>query len=238
MTALRPVTADITRAAAATGEAAGADEGAGRERAVLALDTLLDSDSPRIDGEDGERVRQLAELEAPLPPVLVHRATLRVIDGMHRVRAARLRGDDTIEAEFFDGGDTDAFALAVRLNIAHGLPLTQADRAAAAERLLRARPSWSDRRIAAGTGLSAGTVAAVRRRSTAQDEQLNTRVGRDGRVRPLRAAEGRLRASQVIAANPGATLREIAAVAGIATATAKDVRDRMRQGRGPLPAGR
>ncbi|WP_420038161.1 ParB/RepB/Spo0J family partition protein (plasmid) [Streptomyces sp. cg28] len=238
MTALRPVTADITRAAVATGEAAGADEGAGRERAVLALDTLLDSDSPRIDGEDSERVRQLAELEAPLPPILVHRATLRVIDGMHRVRAARLRGDDTIEAEFFDGGDTDAFALAVRLNIAHGLPLTQADRAAAAERLLRARPSWSDRRIAAGTGLSAGTVAAVRRRSTAQDEQLNTRVGRDGRVRPLRAAEGRLRASQVIAANPGATLREIAAVAGIATATAKDVRDRMRQGRGPLPAGR
>ncbi|WP_353947374.1 ParB/RepB/Spo0J family partition protein (plasmid) [Streptomyces sp. HUAS MG91] len=238
MTALRPVTADITRAAVATGEAARADEGAGRERAVLALDSLLDSDSPRIDGEDSERVRRLAELEAPLPPILVHRATLRVIDGMHRVRAARLRGDDTIEAEFFDGGDTDAFALAVRLNIAHGLPLTQADRAAAAERLLRARPSWSDRRIAAGTGLSAGTVAAVRRRSTAQDEQLNTRVGRDGRVRPLRAAEGRLRASQVIAANPGATLREIAAVAGIATATAKDVRDRMRQGRGPLPAGR
>ncbi|MFJ9041489.1 hypothetical protein ACIRF8_33605 [Streptomyces sp. NPDC102406] len=231
MTGLRPVTAHITRA----------PDGSGRRRATLALHTLLDSDSPRLDGEDAERVRQLAELDAPLPPILVHSATLRVIDGMHRVRAARLRGDDTIEAEFFDGDDgddTDAFALATRLNIAHGLPLTQADRAAAAERLLRARPSWSDRRIAADAGLSAGTVAAIRRRSTAGDEQLNTRIGRDGRVRPLRATEGRLRASQVIAANPTATLREIAAVAGIATATAKDVRDRMRQGQGPLPAGR
>ncbi|WP_394425953.1 ParB/RepB/Spo0J family partition protein [Streptomyces sp. SGAir0957] len=227
MTGLRTVTADITRA----------PDGPGR-RAVLALRTLLDSDSPRLDGEDAGRIRHLAELDAPLPPILVHRATLRVIDGMHRVRAARLRGDTTIEAEFFDGDATDAFALATRLNIAHGLPLTQADRAAAAERLLRARPSWSDRRIAADAGLSAGTVAAIRRRSTVQDEQLNTRIGRDGRVRPLQATEGRLRASQVIAANPAATLREIAAVAGIATATAKDVRDRMRQGQGPLPPGR
>lgn len=27
-----------------------------------------------------------------MPPIVVHRATMRVIDGMHRVRAAKLRG--------------------------------------------------------------------------------------------------------------------------------------------------
>ena len=211
---------------------------AGRRRATVPVDALLDSDSPRINGENGERVQMLARLESPLPPILVHRETMRVIDGMHRLKAVRLRGDDTIDVEFFEGGEVEAFALAVRLNISHGLPLSQADRTAAAQRLLRARPYWSARRIAAGVGLAAGTVAAIRRRSTGQNEQLNARVGRDGRIRPLRATEGRLRASQVIAANPGASLREIAEQAGIATATAKDVRDRIRQGQDPLPAKR
>ncbi|MFF0885037.1 ParB and winged helix-turn-helix domain-containing protein [Streptomyces sp. NPDC003456] len=209
---------------------------AARPRATVPVDAPLDSDSPRIDGEDGEHVRMLAAVRSPLPPILVHRETMRVIDGMHRLKAARLRGDDTIDVEFFDGGEVEAFALGVWLNIAHGLPLSQADRTAAAQRMLRARPHWSDRRIAAGVGLSAGTVAAVRRRSTGQNGQSNTRVGRDGRIRPLEATEGRLRASRVIAANPGASLREIAEQAGIAPATAKDVRDRIRRGQDPLPS--
>ncbi|MER6916887.1 ParB N-terminal domain-containing protein [Streptomyces sp. NPDC000594] len=209
-------------------------------RASVALAALLPSDSPRVDGESDDHVRLLAELDGPLPPILVHRPTMRIIDGMHRVRAAGLRGDQEIEAEFFDGEPEDAFALAVRLNVAHGLPLSQADRTAAATRILTARPYWSDRRIAANTGLAAGTIAAIRRRSTVQGEQLNTRTGRDGRIRPLHAAEGRLRASQIIAAHPDASLREIAQRAGIATATAKDVRDRIRKGQDPvarLPRG-
>lgn len=233
---LQLVTAGGTPAAVDAAAAAG--QPAGRRRATVPVDSLLDSDSPRIDGENGERVQMLAGLESPLPPILVHRETMRVIDGMHRLKAARLRGDHTIDVEFFEGGEVEAFALAVWLNITHGLPLSQADRTAAAQRILRARPYWSDRRIAANAGLAAGTVAAIRRRSTGQNEQLNTRVGRDGRVRPLQATEGRLRASQVIAANPGASLREIAEQAGIATATAKDVRDRIRQGQDPLPSGR
>ncbi|MET7441766.1 ParB/RepB/Spo0J family partition protein [Streptomyces sp. NPDC004082] len=203
-------------------------------RATVPVEVLLDADSPRIEGESAARVRMLAELGSPLPPILVHRHTMRVIDGMHRLKAVRLRGEDTIEVEFFDGGPAEAFALAVRLNISHGLPLTPADRTAAAQRILAACPYWSDRRIAATAGLAAGTVASLRRRSSGQDEQLNTRVGRDGRIRPLQATEGRLRASRVIAANPGASLRQIAEQAGIATATAKDVRDRIRQGQDPL----
>ncbi|MEU2084758.1 ParB N-terminal domain-containing protein [Streptomyces albus] len=206
-------------------------------RAVLPVHALVAADSPRLNGEDAEHVRALADLTEALPPILVHRETLRVIDGMHRLRAARLRGDETIEVDFFEGDESDAFALAVRLNITHGLPLSRADRMAAARRLLAMYPYWSNRRIAANAGLSASTIGAMRRRSTGHDEQLSARVGQDGRVRPLRAAEGRLRAGQVIEANPGASLREIAQQAGVAVATAKDVRDRIRQGRDPVPDG-
>ncbi|CAM5488684.1 ParB/RepB/Spo0J family partition protein [Streptomyces griseomycini] len=205
-----------------------------KPRTTVPLAALKPSDSPRAEGESEEHVKLLAALETPLPPLLVHRPTMRVIDGMHRLRAAELRGESEVEVEFFDGEPEEAFALAVRLNVAHGLPLTLADRTAAAARILAARPTWSDRRIAADTGLSAGTVAAIRRRSTPQSEQSNVRMGRDGRVRPLHAAEGRQRASRIIAAHPEASLREIAQQAGIATATAKDVRDRMRRGEDPV----
>ncbi|MFI6093677.1 hypothetical protein [Streptomyces sp. NPDC051218] len=204
------------------------------QRATVAIGTLLPSDSPRVNGEVNDHVKLLAELDAPLPPILVHRPTMRVIDGMHRLRGAELRGEKDVEVEFFDGEPEEAFALAVRLNVSHGLPLTLADRTAAATRIVAARPQWSDRRIAANTGLAASTVSAIRRRSTTQGEQSNTRMGRDGRVRPLHAAEGRQRASQIIAAHPDASLREIAQRAGIATATAKDVRDRIRLGQDPV----
>ncbi|WP_216591495.1 ParB/RepB/Spo0J family partition protein [Streptomyces brasiliscabiei] len=214
------------------------EEGRARRTAVVDIDSLRASDSPRLGGENRDHVRMLAEQEDPLPPVLVHHPSMRVIDGMHRLAAARLRGADTIAVEYFDGDEGEVFALSVELNIAHGLPLSQADRAAAAERILDSHPYWSDRRVATNAGLAPSTVAAIRRRSTSRSDQLNApRVGRDGRVRPLQATEGRLRASQVIAANPTASLREIAERAGIATATAKDVRDRLRRGQDPLPQG-
>jgi ParB-like chromosome segregation protein Spo0J len=233
---LRPaVVADISPVAAEVSRVTGA----ARDRpAVVPIGALLASDSPRLKGENAEHVQTLAKLRDTLPPILVHPETMRVIDGMHRLRAARLRGDETIAVEYFKGSEDDVFALSVRLNIAHGLPLSREDRMAAAGRLLKAYPYWSNRRIAVNAGLSATSIASLRRRSADQDEQLTARVGRDGRVRPLRASEGRLRASQVIAANPHASLREIAERAGIAAATAKDVRDRMRRGEDPVPSRR
>ncbi|MEU4211582.1 streptomycin biosynthesis protein [Streptomyces sp. NPDC026206] len=154
---------------------------------------------------------------------------------MHRLRAARLRGDERIAVRFFDGSAEDAFVHAVRVNTRHGLPLTPADRSAAAERIIRSHPHWSDRLIASATGLAASTVAVLRRRTTGQAPQVTARTGRDGRVRPLNAAEGRRRAGALIAAKPQASLREIADGAGIAVGTARDVRLRLRQGQDPVP---
>ncbi|MFI8420357.1 ParB/RepB/Spo0J family partition protein [Streptomyces sp. NPDC085479] len=196
--------------------------------------SLRSADSPRLDPEDTEHIRTLAQSESALPPIVVHRPTMRVVDGTHRVRAAVRRGDDRIDARFVDGDEDEAFLLAVRLNIAHGLPLTLADRRAAAARILRSHPQWSDRAIGETTGLAAKAVAALRAESAADVPGLHSRIGRDGRRRPLSAAEGRRSAGELVKANPHAPLRQIAREAGISLGTASDVRARVLRGEDPV----
>jgi ParB-like chromosome segregation protein Spo0J len=203
--------------------------------AVLLISSLLPADSPRVAGEDIQHARLLADSDAELPPILVHRKTLRVIDGMHRLRAAVLRGEEKIKVRLFDGSEDAAFVIAVEANIAHGLPLSLVDREVAAARIVASYPQWSDRAIAVITGLSAKTVGAIRRRVTADLPQLHSRIGLDGRVRPLNGADGRRRASELFALHPNASLREIAKDAGISPGTARDVRERMRRGEDPVP---
>jgi ParB-like chromosome segregation protein Spo0J len=209
---------------------------------------LRAGDSPRIAGPDETRARRLAATGAALRPIIVHRPTLRVIDGAHRLRAAVLRGLPTIAARYFDGPEHDAFVLAVVTNTAHGLPLTRADRTRAAERILVSHPGWSDRAIAGVAGLAPGTVAAIRRDLATRDlatrdlaaggrspAGATARVGLDGRVRPVDAEAGRRRAAAVVERFPQASLREIASRAGISTGTAWDVRERIRRGEDPVP---
>lgn len=203
----------------------------------VALSELLPSDSPRLAGENAEHVRALADSDAELPPIVVHRPSMRVIDGMHRLHAAVLRGVETIDVRFIEDADgRDLFVLAVKANIAHGLPLTLADREAAAQRIVISHPQWSDRSIAAATGLAPRTVRAIRDRAGADIPQLNGRIGQDGRVRPLSSAEGRTRASEILAANPDVPLRQVAQQAGISLGTASDVRKRLLRGEDPVPA--
>ena len=64
---------------------------------VVPLDSLRPADSPRSSGEDEAHARMLADLDVDLPPVLVNRRTMRIIDGSHRVIAASLRGERTKE---------------------------------------------------------------------------------------------------------------------------------------------
>lgn len=204
---------------------------------VLPLNSLVPADSPRQAGVDAAHARVLAEL-APdrLPPILVHRPTSRVIDGMHRLNAATLRGDSTIRARLVDCSEERAFLLAVESNTSHGLPLSLADRRVAADRIMAAHPDWSDRAVGLIAGLSGRSVAGLRNLSPERSQHASTRIGRDGRARPVNGAEGRRRASEVITAHPSATLREIAKDAGISLGTARDVRERMRRGEDPLPA--
>jgi ParB-like chromosome segregation protein Spo0J len=209
---------------------------------LLPVDSLQTFDSPRLAGENLEHTRMLANVDTKLPPIIVHRATMRVIDGTHRLGAARLRGDVLIEARMFDGSEQEAFVLGVQANITHGLPLSVPDRTLAAERIIEANPTWSDRAIASATGLGARTIGTIRRRLQAEsggEGQIKARIGRDGRVRPLDNTEGRLRAVDFIKRQPDASLREIARNAGVSPSTARDVRNRIERGEDPFPsAGR
>src|SRR5579862_186687 len=82
----------------------------------VAIGDLAAGDSPRLDGINDAHVKRLAECGAELPPILVHRPTMRVIDGMHRLRAAASRGHDHVQVRYFDGDETAAFMLAVEGN--------------------------------------------------------------------------------------------------------------------------
>ncbi|MGP4029219.1 hypothetical protein [Actinomadura sp. 3N407] len=196
----------------------------------------MTSGSPRLEGEDAQHVRTLAESGATLPPIVVHMPSRTVIDGMHRLRAAMLRGEKAIDAHYFHGTETDMFVLSVTANIQHGLPLSQQDRMTAAERIFVTHPEWSDRMVAIVVGLSGKKVAALRRRMADDIPQPTVRIGRDGRARPVDGAVGRERAAELLASDPYASLRKIARAAGISPATAADVRDRIRRGDDPIPA--
>lgn len=201
---------------------------------LLSIDTLLPAHSPRLDGDDPDHVRVLAGLQTQLPPILVHRATMRIIDGAHRVAAARLRGDTEIRSRFFDGDEQEAFALAVHANITHGLPLTHADRVAAATTIITTHPAWSDRAVAATAGLSAATVANIRR--TTGDHATPIRTGRDGRTRPVDPVAGRERVRQMIRKSPDASLRQLAKEAGVSPNTVRRIRKQLQAEPPPEPA--
>lgn len=187
---------------------------------------LAAADSPRLSGESLEHIRTLAESDEKLPPIAVHRGTMRVIDGMHRLRAARLRGCTEIEARFVDADEASSFVLAVSENVRHGLPLSLADRKAAAERIIGSYPQWSDRMVGSVTCLSAKTVAALRQRLGVGQVPLAT-VGRDGRIRPRDGERRRQIARDLMIADPAASLRKIARQAGISPETARNVRMRL-----------
>lgn len=197
--------------------------------------SLRPADSPRLAGVNREHVELLAASGSDMPPVLVHRPTMQMIDGTHRLLAAIMRGEDTIAVRYFDGNTGDAFLLGVRVNVIHGLPLTRADREAAVVRILTSHAELSDRAIASVTGLSAPTVSRIRHRTVHEPNQLLYRVGRDGRWRPLNSAASRRRAGERLAEQPDASLREIAAASGLSVGTARDVRDRIRRGEDPVP---
>jgi Homeodomain-like domain len=162
---------------------------------VVEIASLRTDLALRIDGTSSDHVAVLTEVGGELPPIVVHRPTMLVVDGVHRVLAAQARGECQIAVVYIDGDEVDALIEGLRANSRHGLPLSRRDRQAAVGRLLAVRPEWSDRRIAAAVGVSHRTVGAIRHRSSGQFAQPNVRVGLDGRVRPRDRAGTRARAA-------------------------------------------
>ncbi|MEU7580873.1 helix-turn-helix domain-containing protein [Streptomyces sp. NPDC041068] len=201
---------------------------------IVPVATLLPADSPRLGGICHDHAQLLAESVKELEPILVHRATGRVVDGMHRLRAAMLRGARDLPVRYVEGSSADLFVHSVAANTRHGLPLTLKDRRAAVVRILASHPHWSDRAIAAVSGVSPKTVGAARKRRSSEDfphsnegddgGKETARVGRDGRVRPLDMPQRREKARLLLAEHPQATLRDVAEEAGVSISTVHRLR--------------
>jgi ParB-like chromosome segregation protein Spo0J len=202
----------------------------------VAVDSLVPGFYLRQAGTDSAHIRLLADAggTVKLPPIIVQASGCRIIDGMHRVEAAKLRGDQHIRARVIDCSDSEALVLAIKSNTLHGLPLSKADRISGAKRILAAHQDWSDRAVAEVAGLSAKTIASLRNRPTVQAQFQGKRLGRDGKRRPLSAADGRRRAADYISAHPGASLREVAREADVSLGTVHDVTERIRNGSDPV----
>ncbi|MCQ4083510.1 ParB/RepB/Spo0J family partition protein [Streptomyces sp. RB6PN25] len=194
---------------------------------------LGESLSVRTQLEDVTHTRRLADSGDEVPPILVHRESLRVIDGLHRMRAAVLNGRRTIEVKFFDGPEHDAFLLAVAANVKHGLPLNAGERHDAARQVAAMHPDWSNRAIAAVAGISPHRVAEIRR--SGGTAAPATTIGLDGRSRPVDGSEGRRRAAELFLGNPEYSIREVARRAAISPSTAADVKTRILRNANPLP---
>jgi ParB-like chromosome segregation protein Spo0J len=183
--------------------------------------------SPRSSEPSPQRVRLVAAMIDSCPPIIVERSSCSIVDGVHRVLAARTLGRKTIRARLFEGSHGDAIVVAIRANVVHGLPLTLAEREAGAQRILSIHPQWSDRRIGEVCGLSGKTVASLRNRPTAEVPQLDARVGADGRRRPADPEKQRAEIAKRLAENPTLSLRRVAQLVHASPSTVGSVKRQM-----------
>ena len=195
----------------------------------VALARIVVKRSIREGGVNQEHVRRLMRLGGRWPPILVHGETGVVIDGVHRVAAARMLGLLRIDASLFSGGPDAALIEFVRRNVEHGLPLTLRERKRAACHVLRVHPDWSDRRIAGICALSPKTVGRLRVQDGHEADGVSqldasVRVGRDNRLRPVNGVSARARVAKALEENPGASLRSVAALVGVSPETVRSVR--------------
>ena len=198
--------------------------GVGSEVEEVRLSLLRVGEGVRTGGLDQEHLDLLMESVHSWPPIVVWGEGLVVVDGCHRVEAARRLGRYTVAAVRFLGSPDEAFIEAVRRNVNHGLPLSVADRRRAARHVLLRNPEWSDRRIGSLCGLSDKSVGRLRRLATGGIMAVDRRIGLDGEMRPVQPGEVRARVKEALADNPDGSLRAIAAVAGASPETVRSVR--------------
>ena len=76
------------------------------------VDSLVPGFHLRHEGTDAGHVRLLADAagSVKLPAILVQKRGSRIIDGMHRIEVAKLRGEWNISARIVDCTDSEALA--------------------------------------------------------------------------------------------------------------------------------
>jgi ParB-like chromosome segregation protein Spo0J len=211
-----------------------------RDSVELTLADLRIEPMVRLGPLDGGHVSALAEVPGRWPPIVVAAGSMIVLDGAHRVAAARRLAMTTITGVLFSGDEDTAFIMAVQSNAGQGMPLSLAERSRAARRLVERSPERSDRAIGQICGLDHKTVARFREaqaRPTGENPRSDKRVGRDSRTRPIDIAALRTRIAAAVMETPNDSLRNIARRVGASPETVRDVRARLSRGDDPVPSG-
>jgi hypothetical protein len=200
---------------------------------MVAVSTLPVGHPWRADGLDEARVVEVAGSIGQLAPIVVRRIDRLVVDGAHRVAAARRLGIHALAVTWFDGDALEVAQAFIGLNGGCGLPVTGRDREALVRWVLAIEPMWSDRRLAWSCGVSPKTVARHRRERVPGGGDIERRVGRDGRVRPARAGAVRAQVAEALEQDPEASLRAIASKVGVSPETVRSVRRSQGSAAGP-----
>ena len=133
-----------------------------------------------------KRYRERMKASDRFPPIEVFRigGLLCITDGLHRVEAALALGLEAILCIIRDGTRTDAIKAALRANINHGVPRTNADKRNAVKLALETFPNLSHHQIAELCLVSQPFVGKVQKQliSVISSEP---RLGRDGKMRRL-----------------------------------------------------
>lgn len=169
---------------------------------------------------DHEHAARLAEVLDRCPPIVVAENGTVLIDGLHRLEAARLRGWDTIPVVFVPvASPADLLLAAASANRAHGLPLTREQRRDAVEALLRLGTTLSDRALASACGVARTTVAALRAEGRPRSGGVNTcsagepdrpRLGQDNKHYPGASRHLGRAAESIVRLEPAITVRALA----------------------------
>ena len=121
--------------------------------------------------------RTYAVAEGSMPPLVVWRANngqVYVVCGHHRHAAATAAGVASLECEVLTGDERSARLIALRDNRKNGLRMTNEDKRHAVEIMLGDPEwkDWSDRKIADTIGVDGKTVAAHRKKLSAEIPQI------------------------------------------------------------------
>jgi ParB-like chromosome segregation protein Spo0J len=95
----------------------------------------------KMDANTVEKYRKAIDAGIEMPPVEVAqvKGTLILVDGWHRLTAAKLAGKQRINANVIEASEAEAAWLAVQANLKHGLPLKSADVCRAFQLYVKAR---------------------------------------------------------------------------------------------------
>lgn len=152
-----------------------------RPTVTVAVAELAGFSSP-VREVDEAWVAALVAAGPPFAPIVVTAPPdSALVDGAHRVRAAIALGLTTLLARVVVAEtEADIVAAALRANREQVKLLTRSERKAAALRLIKVAPGWSDRAIARATGCSHTSIARWRENGIGQSTTGTASGGQGG----------------------------------------------------------